>query len=51
MIMAAFALGPNPSLDEVRRGLAGNICRCTGYMGIYRAVQAAMRKKKPGRAR
>jgi len=39
MIMAAVALGPNPTLDEVRMGLAGNICRCTGYEGIYRAIK------------
>ena len=38
---AAVALGPNPSLDDIRWGLAGNLCRCTGYEGIYRAVQAA----------
>jgi carbon-monoxide dehydrogenase small subunit len=41
MIMAAAALGPDPSLDDVRRGLAGNLCRCTGYEAIYRAVQGA----------
>ena len=41
MIMAAVALGPNPSLDEVRAGLAGNLCRCTGYEAIYRAIQDA----------
>jgi aerobic carbon-monoxide dehydrogenase small subunit len=38
MIMAALALGPSPSLEEVRVGLAGNLCRCTGYEAIYRAV-------------
>ena len=38
MIMAALALGPNPTLEEVRVGLAGNICRCTGYEAIYRAI-------------
>jgi carbon-monoxide dehydrogenase small subunit/xanthine dehydrogenase small subunit len=38
MIVAAAALGPKPTLDEVREGLAGNLCRCTGYAGIYRAV-------------
>lgn len=41
MILAAAALGPDPSLEEVRRGLAGNLCRCTGYEAIYRAVQGA----------
>jgi aerobic-type carbon monoxide dehydrogenase small subunit (CoxS/CutS family) len=41
MIMAAVALGPKPSLAEIRQGLAGNLCRCTGYEAIYRAVQSA----------
>ncbi len=41
MIMAAAALPRHPTLDQVRVGLAGNLCRCTGYMGIYRAVQKA----------
>ena len=38
MIMAALTLGPTPTLDEVRTALAGNLCRCTGYSAIYRAV-------------
>jgi aerobic carbon-monoxide dehydrogenase small subunit len=46
MIMAAVALGPRPTLEEVRTGLAGNICRCTGYEGIYRAITAAQKKKR-----
>jgi carbon-monoxide dehydrogenase small subunit len=44
MIVAAWSLlerNPNPSDDELRSGLAGNLCRCTGYMCIFRAVQAA----------
>ncbi|MGI9181833.1 MAG: (2Fe-2S)-binding protein [Longimicrobiaceae bacterium] len=41
MILAALALGPSPSLEEIRVGLAGNLCRCTGYEAIYRAVQQA----------
>ncbi len=41
MIMAAVALGPKPSLDQIRQGLAGNLCRCTGYEAIYRAVESA----------
>jgi aerobic carbon-monoxide dehydrogenase small subunit len=32
---------PNPSLDEIREGLSGNLCRCTGYQGIIKAVQIA----------
>jgi len=38
MIMAAVALGKKPTLDQVRTGLAGNLCRCTGYSAIYRSV-------------
>lgn len=41
MIMAAVALGPRPSLARIRTGLAGNLCRCTGYEAIYRAVRRA----------
>ena len=41
MIMAALALGPKPSLEKIRVGLAGNLCRCTGYEAIYRAVLTA----------
>jgi len=39
--MAAVALGKKPTLDEIRVGLAGNLCRCTGYAAIYRSVQKA----------
>ena len=38
MIMAALTLPEKPSLDDVRIALAGNLCRCTGYSAIYRAV-------------
>src|SRR5207253_66612 len=38
MIMAALALSENPTLDEVKVALAGNLCRCTGYSAIYRAI-------------
>jgi aerobic-type carbon monoxide dehydrogenase small subunit (CoxS/CutS family) len=41
MIMAAVALGRKPSMDEIRTGLAGNLCRCTGYSAIYRSIQKA----------
>ena len=40
MIMTATTLGPNPSLAKIRQGLAGNLCRCTGYEAIYRALGA-----------
>jgi aerobic carbon-monoxide dehydrogenase small subunit len=44
MIMAAadlLARNPNPSEEDVRHGLEGNLCRCTGYHNIVRAVLAA----------
>ncbi len=44
MIMAAVDLlkdNPNPSEDEIRDGLEGNLCRCTGYQNIVKSVQHA----------
>jgi carbon-monoxide dehydrogenase small subunit len=44
MLFAAHDLlrtNPNPSPEQIRHGLEGNICRCTGYQNIVRAVQAA----------
>jgi carbon-monoxide dehydrogenase small subunit len=38
MIMAAVALGRKPTIAQVRVGLAGNLCRCTGYEAIYRSI-------------
>lgn len=49
MIMAAVALGKTPTLDEIRVGLAGNLCRCTGYMAIYRSIEAATGRKRGDR--
>ena len=41
MILAALVLGEKPSIERLRAGLAGNLCRCTGYEAIYRAVESA----------
>jgi aerobic carbon-monoxide dehydrogenase small subunit len=44
MLMSATALlreNPRPSEEEIRKGLQGNICRCTGYWNIVEAVKAA----------
>jgi carbon-monoxide dehydrogenase small subunit len=44
MIMAAADLlreNPDPSDEEIREGLEGNLCRCTGYENIVRAVRRA----------
>jgi carbon-monoxide dehydrogenase small subunit len=46
MILAAAALPKKASMEEIRVGLAGNLCRCTGYEGIYRAIRTASRKSK-----
>ncbi|ALE81718.1 Carbon monoxide dehydrogenase small chain [Pseudonocardia sp. Ae406_Ps2] len=51
MIMAAVDLlgdNPDPSEQEVREGIEGNLCRCTGYQNIVRAVQTAAKNMKPG---
>ena len=47
MIMSAYDLlqrNPNPSEQEIRHGLTGNLCRCTGYHNIVKAVQYAASK-------
>ena len=51
MILAAAALPRGATLDEIRLGLAGNICRCTGYTAIYRAVQKAASPRSARRGR
>jgi aerobic carbon-monoxide dehydrogenase small subunit len=53
MIMSAISLlqdTPNPSEREIREGIAGNFCRCTGYQHIVNAIQHAARTMAPGDA-
>jgi aerobic carbon-monoxide dehydrogenase small subunit len=52
MMMSARALldrNPDPSDEDVRWALSGNLCRCTGYQNIVKAVLWAARKENPGR--
>jgi aerobic carbon-monoxide dehydrogenase small subunit len=47
MIMRAFRLlqeNPSPTEDEIRMGISGNLCRCTGYQNIIKAIQYAAAK-------
>jgi carbon-monoxide dehydrogenase small subunit len=47
MLMRASVLlreNPDPTEDEIRYGIAGNLCRCTGYQNIVRAIQYAAAK-------
>ena len=51
MLMSSYALlekNPKPSEDEIRWGISGNLCRCTGYQNIVKAVQYASRKMAGG---
>ncbi|RFU41950.1 (2Fe-2S)-binding protein [Actinomadura logoneensis] len=51
MIMASLDLlrdNPDPSEEEVREGLEGNLCRCTGYQNIVRAVRSAAAEARTG---
>jgi len=50
-VVALLAKNPNPTEDEIRHGIAGNLCRCTGYMNIVKAVQYAAQKSKGGGAK
>jgi carbon-monoxide dehydrogenase small subunit len=47
MIMASYQLlqrNPHPTDEQIRHGLEGNLCRCTGYQHIVKAVQYAAKK-------
>jgi aerobic carbon-monoxide dehydrogenase small subunit len=47
MLMSGYALlqkSPNPTEQDIRWGISGNLCRCTGYQNIVKAVQYAARK-------
>jgi carbon-monoxide dehydrogenase small subunit len=51
MVLSAKALleeNPKPTRDEIKEGLAGNLCRCTGYIKIVEAVQVAAETMRKG---
>jgi carbon-monoxide dehydrogenase small subunit len=51
MIMEAVAIlreNPSPTEEEIRHGIAGNLCRCTGYQNIVKAIQSASKKLSKG---
>lgn len=53
LLLTAEALlreNPRPTEREIREFIAGNVCRCTGYVGIVAAIRAAARKLDPGKA-
>ena len=53
MIMRAYRLlqeNPNPSEEDIRYGIAGNLCRCTGYQNIVKAVQSRREEAAPAAA-
>ncbi len=52
MVLKAVSIlekNPKPTEEEIRRGLEGNICRCTGYVKIVKAVQVASKKTAAGK--
>ena len=51
MILAAVPLKPGASLHEIKTALAGNLCRCTGYLAIFRSVEDALKPGKKKRTR
>ena len=53
MIMTAvdlLAKNPSPTDEEIRKGIEGNLCRCTGYQNIVKAIHYAANKMKSGAA-
>jgi aerobic carbon-monoxide dehydrogenase small subunit len=47
--VALLAKNPNPTEDDIRRAISGNLCRCTGYMNIVKAIQHAAKAQGGGK--
>jgi carbon-monoxide dehydrogenase small subunit len=53
MLIAGLYLlqrNPDPTEEEIRRGIEGNLCRCTGYVNIVKSIKAAAKKMHEGKA-
>ncbi|HET8911716.1 MAG TPA: (2Fe-2S)-binding protein [Ktedonobacteraceae bacterium] len=53
MMLAGIALlqrNPNPTEEEIRRGISGNLCRCTGYVNIVKAIKYAAAKMQESKS-
>jgi len=53
MLMTGYALlqrNPNPAEEEIRQAISGNLCRCTGYVNIVKAIEYGARKLREGGA-
>jgi len=49
MVMAAYGLlqkNPTPNEEAIKRSISGNLCRCTGYVNIVKAIQSAVGSEK-----
>ena len=54
MLMSSLFLlqrNPDPTEEEIRRGIEGNLCRCTGYVNIVKSIKAAAKKMQTGGAK
>ena len=49
-VKALLAANPEPTENEIRNALSGNLCRCTGYTQMYQAIRAAIRAEQEGMA-
>ena len=50
-VKALLERNPEPSDEDIRQALSGNLCRCTGYTQMYQAIKAAIRAEQEGLAR
>ena len=47
-VKALLERNPEPTEEEIRRALSGNLCRCTGYTQMYQAIKAAIQAEQQG---